>query len=278
MNHQPANRPAWPRPMPRHGTRPPLAWRWRRARLSSAWRLDGTRRPDRLAPHHGQHLAACRVVDHRNQGIDQHQPQAVPPWGWWSSERGGGRARCQNQKSPSRCMLAAAGCVFHDWDTEPLPGCGRVGFADELHWRLAEPSLEHRGKRAGAVVAQIQRHLRDGLPGRQPGQRRQQAGLLPPCPKTHTRLLVKEAREGAQALVQSLRPCLGRGLDAGRLQECLAQPCKLAVLGIGANRGIVCAWRTSCSSSCASAPSRPSSSYSAGMSAEASSNWCSRGK
>ena len=48
-------------------------------------------------------------------------------------------------------------------------------------------------------------------------------------------------------------------------------------LGDRREQGIVCAWRTSCSSSCASAPSRSVSSYSAGMSAEASSNWCSRG-
>lgn len=48
----------------------------------------------------------------------------------------------------------------------PLQECRRVGFADEVHRRLAEPPLEHGGKRAGAVVAQIQRHLRDGLPGR----------------------------------------------------------------------------------------------------------------
>lgn len=32
-------------------------------------RLDSLRRPDRLASHHGPRLAACRVVDHRNQGI-----------------------------------------------------------------------------------------------------------------------------------------------------------------------------------------------------------------
>ena len=55
--------------MPRYGTRPPLARRWRRARLPSAAWLDGPRRPDRPTSHYRPHLAACRVVDCRNQGI-----------------------------------------------------------------------------------------------------------------------------------------------------------------------------------------------------------------
>src|SRR5690606_15846639 len=84
-----------------HGTRPPLAWRWRRARLPPASRLDSLRRPDRLASHHGPRLAACRVVDCRNQGID---PISTAPWA-----RGKIRARqwprpvlkTQNQDRPA---------------------------------------------------------------------------------------------------------------------------------------------------------------------------------
>ena len=54
---------------PRHGTRPPLARRWRRARLPPALGLDGPRRPHRHSSHHGPRLAACRVVAHRDEGI-----------------------------------------------------------------------------------------------------------------------------------------------------------------------------------------------------------------
>src|SRR5256885_179242 len=52
-----------------HGARPPLARRWRRARLPPALGLDGPCRPHRHSPHHGPRLAARRVVDHRNQGM-----------------------------------------------------------------------------------------------------------------------------------------------------------------------------------------------------------------
>ena len=69
MTHQPANRPACCDLCLRHGARPPLARRRRRARLPSAAWLDGPRRPDRSASPHGPRLAARRVVDHRNQGI-----------------------------------------------------------------------------------------------------------------------------------------------------------------------------------------------------------------
>ena len=54
---------------PRHGTRPPLARRWRRTRLPPALGLDGPRRPHRRSPHHGPRLGARRVVDHRDEGI-----------------------------------------------------------------------------------------------------------------------------------------------------------------------------------------------------------------
>ena len=53
----------------RHGARPPLARRWRRARLPPAIGLDGPRRPHGHSPHHGPRLGACRVVDHRDEGI-----------------------------------------------------------------------------------------------------------------------------------------------------------------------------------------------------------------
>ncbi len=54
---------------PRHGARPPLAWRRRRARLPPALGLVGLRRPHRHSSHHGPRLAACRVVAHRDEGI-----------------------------------------------------------------------------------------------------------------------------------------------------------------------------------------------------------------
>ncbi len=54
---------------PRHRARPPLARRWRRARLPPALGLDGPRRPHRHSPHRGPRLAARRVVDHRDEGI-----------------------------------------------------------------------------------------------------------------------------------------------------------------------------------------------------------------
>ena len=63
---------------PWHGTRPPLARRWRRAWLPSALRLDGLRRPDRHSPHHGPRLAVCRVVDCRNEGITTISPAPTP--------------------------------------------------------------------------------------------------------------------------------------------------------------------------------------------------------
>ena len=63
---------------PRHGTRPPLAWRWRRARLPSASRLDSPRRPDRHSPHHRPRLAACRVVDCGDEGITTISPAPRP--------------------------------------------------------------------------------------------------------------------------------------------------------------------------------------------------------
>ncbi len=70
MTHQPANRPPYGCDLClRHGARPPLARRRRRARLPSAAWLDGPRRPDRSASPHGPRLAARRVVDHRNQEI-----------------------------------------------------------------------------------------------------------------------------------------------------------------------------------------------------------------
>ena len=69
MTHQPANRPRIAATYAlRHGARPPLARRRRRARLPSAAWLDGPRRPDRSASSRPR-LAARRVVDHRNQGI-----------------------------------------------------------------------------------------------------------------------------------------------------------------------------------------------------------------
>ncbi len=58
----------------RHGTRPPLALRRRRARLPYASRLKGPRRPDRHSPHHRPCLAAFRVVDCRNEGIAPFAP------------------------------------------------------------------------------------------------------------------------------------------------------------------------------------------------------------
>lgn len=63
-------------------------------------RLDSLRRPDRLASHHRPRLAACRVVDHRNQGITS--STGPKPFrlgaGGRKSGRGGGRARFQRPK------------------------------------------------------------------------------------------------------------------------------------------------------------------------------------
>ena len=69
---------AWAQSTLWHGTRPPLAWRWRRARLPSASRLDSARRPDLTTPSRAR-LAACRVVDHRNQRMKALR-RAVPSW------------------------------------------------------------------------------------------------------------------------------------------------------------------------------------------------------
>lgn len=91
---------------PRNGTRPPLAWRWRRAGLPPASRLDSPRRPDRPAPHHGPRLAACRVVDHRNQRIESSpapKPFRLGRAECQKSGRGGGRARFQGPKPERPC-------------------------------------------------------------------------------------------------------------------------------------------------------------------------------
>ena len=87
MTHQPANRPRiaatyasgtvrarrWHGDGDVRGYRPPRGW---------------TARADLTDLHpHGPRLAARRVVDHRNQGITRHRPQAVPPWGRWSKLR-----------------------------------------------------------------------------------------------------------------------------------------------------------------------------------------------
>lgn len=90
---------------PRHGTRPPLAWRC--ARLPSASRLDSPRRPDRHSPHHRPRLAACRVVDCRDEGITTISPAPRPcrpgRGGRRKSGRGGGctRFQGQSQNAPS---------------------------------------------------------------------------------------------------------------------------------------------------------------------------------
>jgi len=60
----------------RHGTRPPLARRRRRARLPSAFGLDGSRRPHGHSPHHGPRLAACHLVAYRDEGISK--PASAP--------------------------------------------------------------------------------------------------------------------------------------------------------------------------------------------------------
>ena len=103
MTHQPANRPRIGDLCLRHGARPPLARRRRRARLPSAAWLDGPRRPDCIC--HGPRLAARRVVDHRNQGITSRtgpKPCRLGAGGR-NSGRGGGRARfhCSSQNAPS---------------------------------------------------------------------------------------------------------------------------------------------------------------------------------
>jgi hypothetical protein len=93
MTHQPATAPHGCDLCLRHGARPPLARRRRRARLPSAAWLDGPRRPDRSASPHGPRLAARRGGSSKPRN-NEHRPQAVPPWGRWSnSGRGGGRAR-----------------------------------------------------------------------------------------------------------------------------------------------------------------------------------------
>ena len=64
---------------PRHGTRPPLAWRWRRAWLPPASRLDSPRRLPTYTP---SRAAPCRVPC-------------------------GGSSKLKNRPAPSRSVLGA---------------------------------------------------------------------------------------------------------------------------------------------------------------------------
>ncbi len=108
MTHQPRKPPPHSCDLClRHGARPPLARRRRRARLPSAAWLDGPRRPDQSASPHGPRLAARRVVDHRNQGITSRtgpKPCRLGAGGR-NSGRGGGRARFARSK-PKRPIAA----------------------------------------------------------------------------------------------------------------------------------------------------------------------------
>ena len=67
-------------------------------RLPSALGLNGPHRPHRHSSHHGPRLAACRVVDHRDEGITAFStaPRPFRPGRGelQKSGRGSGRARC----------------------------------------------------------------------------------------------------------------------------------------------------------------------------------------
>lgn len=99
----------------RHGARPPLARRWRRARLPPALGLVGPRRSHRHSSHHGPRLAACHVVDHRDEGIATFStaPRPFRPGRGelQKSGRGGGRARCRRRTAgtPRRRLRLCSG-------------------------------------------------------------------------------------------------------------------------------------------------------------------------
>ena len=162
MTHQPANRPRiaatyasgtvrarrWHGDGDVRGYRPPRGW---------------TARADLTDLHpHGPRLAARRVVDHRNQGITRHRPQAVPPWGrWWprpvslqnapsppSDRRRWGHAQGRSCAKSTKPASVAAHRAAND-STEPRRnGRGWCGYAPaccgRLHESVPSPTLAVR--------------------------------------------------------------------------------------------------------------------------------------
>ena len=82
---------------PRHGTRPPLARRWRRARLPSAQGWTACADLTDIHPITGRALRVlCGGSSRRRNNRDQHRAQAVPSWArCFKSGRGSGRARVE---------------------------------------------------------------------------------------------------------------------------------------------------------------------------------------
>lgn len=226
--------------MPRYGTRPPLARRRRRARLPSASRLDSPSRPDRLSPHHGPRLAACRVVDYRNQGLTHHsrQPQSVPPWGWWSNPGAAVAApgfKAQNQNAPSppsggrrRGRAQAALCARNHeahkcggapaagvWTAPRRNGRGLWGYAPACCGRLCEsvPS--------STLAVRCLYVTKDGSPTHRPAS--------PDGASTPRLKHVPRAAAGA------LRPCR-RGIDLARVRaqagEAVTRGCRVGHVSI----------------------------------------------
>ena len=226
---------------PRYGTRPPLARRRRRARLPSASRLDSPSRPDRLSPHHGPRLAACRVVDYRNQGLTHHsrQPQSVPPWGWWSKIRArrwprpvsrpktkpplrrlraGGEGAAHKRpcaRETTKPTSAAAHPAAGVWTAPRRNGRGLWGYAPACCGRLCEsvPS--------STLAVRCLYVTKDGSPTHRPAS--------PDGASTPRLKHVPRAAAGA------LRPCR-RGIDLARVRaqagEAVTRGCRVGHVSI----------------------------------------------
>src|SRR5258708_35894475 len=95
--------------------------------------------------------------------------------------------------------------------------------------RGAGGAPEHGAEGAHALIAEVQRHLRDRRAAAQSTHCFEHPCLLAPCTKAETGFAMEPTRQCAAAGVHAFRPCGERALIAGRLEQCLAEAAQSSV-------------------------------------------------
>src|SRR5687767_14535403 len=99
----------------------------------------------------------------------------------------------------------------------------------KLSWRSARGAVEHGAESADALVAKVQRDLRDGLSTAQPTHRFQHARLLPPRAETEAGFALEAARQRAGAGIDGAGPSRQRPPVPRRAQHLLAQAAQTGI-------------------------------------------------